>query len=57
MKFRLVTLEKGFSLSNEPRTVLAEWANDSHANYGDGPEPTLDAFVGARAEYVNPDDT
>jgi len=41
------TLEKGFSLSGEPRTVLAEWDHQKHSNYGEGPEPTVEAFVAA----------
>lgn len=44
---RYFTLEQGFTLSNEPRTVLAEWDSQRHSNYGDGPEPTVEAFVRA----------
>ncbi len=50
---RYFTLEKGFSMSNEPRTVLAEWDTSAHANYGDGPAPTVEAFVQAISEHVN----
>ena len=39
------TLEKGVSLTGEPRTVLAGWDDQRHNNYGDGPEPTVEAFV------------
>lgn len=42
---RYFTLEKGFSLSNTPRTVLAEWDATTHSNYGDGPAPNVEAFV------------
>lgn len=42
---RYFTLEKGFSLDGTPRTVLGEWTTESHLNYGDGPEPTLESFV------------
>lgn len=40
------TLEVGFNLPGRaPRTVFGEWTADgSHANYGDGPPPTRDAF-------------
>ena len=41
------TLEKGVSLTGEPRTVLAGWDDQRHNNYGDGPEPTVEAFVAA----------
>ena len=49
---RYFTLEKGFSLSNEPRTVLAEWDHESHANFGDGPEATAEAFAATLAKHV-----
>ena len=40
------TLECGVSMDGSPRTVLAEWTRDgTHNNFGDGPAPTLDAFV------------
>ena len=47
VKARYFTLEKGFSLSNEPRTVLAEWDTEIHWNYCDGPAPTSNEFVAA----------
>jgi hypothetical protein len=53
---RFFTLEKGFSLANEPRTVLAEWDTQGHMNYGDGPEPTVEAFVGALGGFFNQKD-
>jgi len=42
---RYFTLEKSISLSGGPRTVLAEWNETEHINFGDGPEPNVDAFV------------
>lgn len=46
--FRYFTLEYGFNLDNHsPRTVLCEWQDDVHANYGTGPEPTLADFAAA----------
>lgn len=49
---RYFTLEKGFSMSSEPRTVLAEWTAESHLNYGDGPEPTVQEFVAVLSEHI-----
>lgn len=43
---RYITLERSVSLdAGAQRTVLAEWSTEGHVNYGDGPEPTIDAFV------------
>jgi hypothetical protein len=46
---RYFTLEKGMSFGNSqmvtPRTVLCEWTSTAHSNFGDGPEPTLEAFM------------
>ncbi len=50
---RFFTLEKGLSLSNDPRTVLAEWDTSAHSNYGDGPKPNVESFAAALIEYVN----
>ncbi|HVW00981.1 MAG TPA: hypothetical protein VHB77_11600 [Planctomycetaceae bacterium] len=49
---RYITLEFGMGEGGAPRTVLGEWTGKgvrdvTHANYGDGPEPTLEAFVAA----------
>jgi hypothetical protein len=44
---RYLTLEKGASFDNRPRTVLGEWTDTSHLNFGDGPTPTLYAFMQA----------
>jgi len=49
---RFFTLEKGFTLTNEPRTVLGEWDLTTHFNYGDGPPATVERFVTALAEHV-----
>jgi hypothetical protein len=36
------------------RTVLCEWTNDgTHANYGTGPEATLEALANALDELLN----
>ena len=51
---RYFTLEKGFSMSSESRTVLAEWSTEGHSNYGDGPAPTVQAFVDALRHHVDP---
>lgn len=42
---RYILLEAGIDSNNNPRTVLCEWAAGVHSNYGDGPEPELEAFV------------
>jgi hypothetical protein len=44
--FRYFTLEKTVSFDEQPAgTVMCEWRENSHSNYGTGPEPTRDAFV------------
>ena len=56
LAFRCFTLEKGHSLETDaPRTVLCEWAEDSHLNFGDGPPATIDDFVAAVADKLNGD--
>jgi hypothetical protein len=53
LTLRYVTLEMGSSLAGNARTVLGEWAVDgSHVNYGTGPNPKLEAFVGQLAEVL-----
>ncbi len=42
---RFFTLEKGISFDESERTVLGEWTDTTHSNYGTGPEPTVSAFV------------
>ena len=49
---RYFTLEKSITITNLPRTVLGEWRDQEHSNYGDGPEPDVDAFVAVLADYV-----
>jgi hypothetical protein len=44
---RYFTLEDGEREDGSPRTVLCEWSEKGHANYGDGPESTVQAFVSA----------
>ena len=49
---RYFTLELGFSQTHALRTVIGEWTPDrSHVNYGDGPEPTAEAFVSALERF------
>jgi hypothetical protein len=53
VEVRYFTLEKGRSLAAEAgRTVLCEWEGERHINYGDGPEPTISAFLSRVAELV-----
>lgn len=49
---RYFTLEKGCTLDGAPRTVLAEWDQTSHSNYGDGPSPTVEAFARAIGDFL-----
>jgi hypothetical protein len=45
---RCFTLECGTSFDGGTRTVLCAWdAENRHLNYGDGPEPTVAAFLAA----------
>lgn len=57
IKGRYFTLEKGFTLSNEPRTVLGEWDAQMHSNYGNGPAPTVEAFAAALTKLMSRDAT
>lgn len=44
--FRYFTLEYGVGFDNSTRTVLCEWFdNGGRANFGDGPAPTVEAFL------------
>ncbi len=45
MKIHYFTLEKGATEEGQERTVLCEWDEDTHYNYGDGPDPTPEAFI------------
>ena len=42
---RYFTLEAGVSDDGTPRTVFCEWRESMHANFGDGPEPTVANFA------------
>lgn len=54
LESRYFTLEKGVSLDGAPWTVLGEWTKDgSHLNLGDGPEPTVEAFVAAITQFLS----
>lgn len=44
---RFFTLERGMHMGGQLRTVLCEWSDSAHSNLGDGPEPTVDAFIQA----------
>jgi hypothetical protein len=46
---RYFTLEKGMTFGGPPRTVLCEWNDEAHMNYGDGPPAEVPAFVAAVA--------
>ncbi len=45
--FRYFTLELGANLDGTTRTVLCEWDEDGHKNFGDGPPPTVEEFASA----------
>jgi len=42
---RYVVLEHGSDENAQPYTTVGEWTADSHINYGDGPNPTEEAFL------------
>jgi hypothetical protein len=48
-RVRYFTLEKGMTFGGPPRTVLCEWSDEAHMNYGDGPPAEVPAFVAAIA--------
>ncbi|PHS01348.1 MAG: hypothetical protein COA78_22695 [Blastopirellula sp.] len=52
---RYFTLERGVSvrIDDPPRTVLAEWSKDGHANFGDGPEPTVEHFAHSIVQLIS----
>ncbi|MGE3806120.1 MAG: hypothetical protein AB7K24_15725 [Gemmataceae bacterium] len=52
LPLRYFTLEKGANLGDGSRTVLCEWNEQSHLNYGDGPEPDVQAFARAIEKMV-----
>jgi hypothetical protein len=51
---RYFTLEQGFNVDENPRTVLCEWTTTNHVNYGDGPKPTIDDFANSLAKFGAP---
>ena len=50
--FRYFTLEYGFTADQTERTVMCEWENETHYNYGDGPPPEVSQFVQAVEEKI-----
>jgi hypothetical protein len=44
---RFLTLERSWSLTGEPVTVLGEWTDRAHVNHGSGPQPSAGAFLAA----------
>jgi hypothetical protein len=46
-----MTLERGMAINGMTRTVLCEWTDTSHANFGDGPQPTLHGFMEALKKH------
>jgi len=54
---RYFTLEKTLSLGESdddtPPTVFCEWNQDAHANYGEGPAPTLKGFADTLANHLS----
>jgi hypothetical protein len=52
--FRCFTLELGEGMDGTLRTVLGEWTDDAHHNYGDGPDPRLPAFGEAIEAQLEP---
>lgn len=50
---RFITLEYSLSLEGSPGTMLCEWtAEGQHGNLGQGPEPTLEAFLEAVGRLI-----
>lgn len=44
---RYFTLEKAIGASDSPATVVGEWIQDAHRNYGPGPAVRVNDFVAA----------
>ena len=42
---RYFLLEAGSHQDGVPRTVLCEWTQEAHVNYGDGPAASIESFV------------
>ncbi len=49
--FRYFLWEQGESLDEKPLTVIAEWSDKGHLNYGNGPPFTGD-LAGDRAAFI-----
>ena len=48
---RYIVLEHSWDVTGASRTVLGEWTRTgNHINFGDGPEPTAEAFVAVVCE-------
>jgi hypothetical protein len=57
-RVRYLTLEYAVSpLDETVYTVFGEWDEQRHVNYGEGPPPDADAFLGAVARRLAPDST
>lgn len=52
VKGRYFTLEKSITFGAGTRTVLAEWSEDTHSNYGDGPPAEVAEFVAALTKLM-----
>jgi hypothetical protein len=52
---RYITLEHGWNLDDSPRTVLCEWTERGHMNFGDGPPADLDSFRQAVHQRLEPE--
>jgi hypothetical protein len=46
-QFRYFTLEYGKNFDGAARTVMCEWADGAHRNFGDGPAATIEDLIGA----------
>ncbi len=44
---RFFVLEHSWTLADEPSTVLCEWTEKGHSNFGTGPSPEPQAFLRA----------
>lgn len=47
LSFRYFTLERSFDFGDGPHTVLCEWTEDRHVNFGSGPAVDVGEFVTA----------
>ena len=52
VRHRYITLELSEDLSGSPHTVLGEWDEGSHYNYGKGPAADKDAFIQAVLDLI-----